>query len=68
MKVEIDSLVRGYVGFTDRITQARVYRITPWGWVGGINTEGRQTIIRDPEIIGDPRPMNQRNDIPEKFR
>jgi hypothetical protein len=66
--MRIDSLVRGHVGSTERITTARVYRVSPWGWVGGIEEDGRQTIIYDPEEIEPPRPMNQRNDIPERLR
>jgi len=66
--MKIDSLVRGRVGSTERVAEARVYRVSAWGWVAGIDTEGRQVIIHDAEIIGDPRPMNQRKDIPERLQ
>lgn len=68
MTIPIDALVRGRVGATDRVTEARVYRPTTFGWVSGIDPEGRQVIIMDPEVIGEPRPEKDRRDIPERLR
>lgn len=68
MTIQLDALVRGEIGFTARVGEARVYRVSNWGWVAGIDSEGRQVIISSPEVIGEPRPVKDRLDIPERFR
>lgn len=70
-RVQIDSLVRGRVGSLERIDTARVYSIRNlrYGYIAGISTtDGKQTIIHDPVVIGPPRPLNQRTDIPARLR
>jgi hypothetical protein len=67
MTLKLDSLVRGVVGHTDRTATGRVYRLLPTG-VAIITTEGKQAILADPEIIGDPRPVISRGDIPHRLR
>ena len=68
VRIEIDALVRGHVGTTPRVTEARVYRLSPWGWVAGVDDQSRQVIIHDPEVVGPPRPEKDRRDIPERLR
>lgn len=70
MRVQIDSLVRGRVGSTEKIDEMRVFRITSFGHVAGINGDGNQSIMNagNFEVIGEPRPQNQRRDIPERLR
>ena len=68
MSLPIDSLVRGRVGNTDRIEDVRVYRVSSFGWVGGINGNGRQRILHDFEVIDGPRPVKARTDVPERLR
>ena len=68
MRVQIDSLVRGLDGkHTDRTVKGRVYAIRPT-FVGIILEDGKQGIIEVPEVIGPPRPVIQRSDIPRRFR
>lgn len=67
-RVQVDSLVRGTVGNLDKVGEARVYYISPFGWVAGIDSDGHQTIIHDPEVIALPRPTRQRTDIPERLQ
>lgn len=69
MRLQIDSLVQGKVGVTDRVETMRVFSVGR-GQVAGINEEGRQRIMYTGafEIIGEPRPERQRTDIPVKLR
>lgn len=67
-RIRVDSLVRGRVGFTTRVETVRVTSSSPHGYVYGINAEGRQRVIHDPEVIGDPRPEKERRDIPAHLR
>ena len=70
-RVTIDSLVRGRVGNLDVEDTARVYSVNNlrYGWVAAISTtDGRQTVIHDPVVIGPPRPVVQRTDIPDRLR
>lgn len=66
--IQIDSLVRGRIGNLDKIGEARVFRVSSFDWVAGIDSEGRQTIIHEPEIVELPRPERLRQDIPEQLR
>lgn len=68
MSVPIDTLVRGLKGKTEQVTEARVYRSFSSGWIAGIDGDGKQVIIYEPEVIGDPRPVYARRDIPARFR
>ena len=66
----LDALVRGRVGLTERIDTMRVYRVSPWGWVAGVNADGRQEIMNGDsfEVVEGPRPVRLRTDIPERLR
>lgn len=68
--IPVDSLVRGKVGSTDRVLSMRVYLATVWGWVAGVDHQGRQWIMHPPNfrVIRKPRPEAQRTDIPEHLR
>lgn len=68
--VALDALVRGRVGLTERLDTMRVYSVSPWGWVAGINAEGRQRIMNAGafEVVDGPRPVKARTDIPERLR
>lgn len=70
MNVPLDALVRGRVGLTERIDTMRVYRVSPWGWVAGVNADGRQAIMNGDsfELVEGPRPVRLRTDIPERLR
>lgn len=68
MKLHIDSLVRGKGGTTERIVTGRVYFIQRSGAVAIIDSDGRQWIIYEPEVIEGPRPLNQRTNIPARLR
>lgn len=68
MSLPIDSLVRGKVGHSDHIEDVRVYRVTAFGWVGGINANGRQRIVYEYEVIEGPRPLQARTDIPGRLQ
>lgn len=69
MKVQIDSLVRGKDGFTDKVREMRVFRIAQWGWVAGIEVEtGAQVIMYQFEVLDKPRPLAARTDIPARLR
>lgn len=67
MSVPIDSLVEGKAGVTERQIRGRVYANRPTQ-VAVITDEGKQAIIYDPTIVGPPRPLNQRTDIPSRLR
>lgn len=68
MKLQIDSLVRGKVGSLNTVREMRVYRISAYNWVAGIESDsGRQMIMHAPEVIGPPRPVRARTDIPERL-
>jgi hypothetical protein len=67
MSLKLDSLVRGAIGHTNRVETGRVYRLLPTG-VAVITTEGKQAVIDHPEVIGDPRPVISRGDIPHRLR
>lgn len=68
--VRIDSLVRGPVGFTDRIETMRVFAVDAFGHASGINGEGKQSQMHAGtyEVIDGPRPVRERTDIPERLR
>lgn len=69
MKLHIDSLVRGKHGRTDNVGEMRVYAITKWGWVAGIESDtGKQSIMYEFEVIDKPRPVRDRTDIPARLR
>lgn len=69
MKVQIDSLVRGKVGSTNKVRDMRVVSISSFGWVAGIEVDsGAQSIMYDFEVIERPRPLATRNDIPARLR
>ena len=66
--IRIDSLVRGPVGSTDVVETMRVFFVSPFGWVVGVNAEQRQRIMHEPELVEGPRPEKQRTDIPMHLR
>lgn len=68
MTVPLDALVRGRAGSTERIVEGRVYRVSPFGWVALVGADQRQHIIYEPEVVGDPRPVVARTDIPARLR
>lgn len=69
MKLQIDSLVRGKAGTTDKIVQGRVYSIQRSGAVAIIDGDGgKQWIINEPEVLDTPRSVIARADIPKRLR
>ena len=68
MKVHIDSLVKGFAGWTGKIVEGRVYSIMRSGAVSIIDAAGKQWVIYTPEVLDKPRPMNLRSDIPARLR
>lgn len=68
MKLQIDSLVRGRIGATERIGEGRVYSIARTGYAFVIDAEGEQKVIYQPEVIAAPRPVRERTDIPARLR
>ncbi len=68
MTVHLDALVRGRAGFTDRTIEGRVYRVSPFGWVALLDAEGNQHIIYEPEVVGEPRPVNGRTGIASRLQ
>ena len=68
MKLQIDSLVRGIVGSTNKTVEGRVYSIQRTGAVAVIDGDGRQRIIYEPEVIAPPRSVIARGDIPKRLR
>lgn len=71
MKVQLDTLVRGTIGVTETVRTMRVYRVLGNGQVAGIDADdGRQHLMDDGnfEVIGEPRPVLQRRDIPKRFQ
>jgi hypothetical protein len=65
--VQLDALVRGLDGkHTDRFVEGRVFAIRPT-FVGIIMADGKQGIINEPEVVGPPRPVFQRTDIPSRL-
>ena len=67
-RVQLDSLVRGKVGYTDNVREMRVYRTTSFGWVAGIETgTGAQSIMYEFDVIAPPRPVRERRDIPDRL-
>ena len=68
--VRLDSLVRGPIGTTDKVRTMRVYGVSRYGWVAGVDVEsGRQYIMEEGrfEVIGDPRPLAARTDVPARL-
>ena len=63
----LDALVRGRAGFTERTVEGRIYRLSHYGWVGIVDAEQRQWVVHEPEVIGDPRPVNGRSGIPARL-
>lgn len=68
MKLQIDSLVRGIAGFTEKTVTGRVYAIQRTGAVAIIDADGNQWIINEPEVLERPRPLIARTDIPSRLR
>jgi hypothetical protein len=68
MTIPIDALVRGEVGHTTRVETMRVFHRSPFGWVAGVTSEGRQRIMHAPEVIDRPRPEKQRTDVPDRLK
>lgn len=69
--VAIDSLVRGPVGTTDRVETMRVTFCSPFGWVAGVNEDGRQRVMGEAgpyQFLEAPRPLAARVGIPEHLR
>jgi hypothetical protein len=66
--IPLDALVAGHVGSTEAETEIRVFRVSPWGWVAGIDAQGHQRIVHDPTVIGPPRPEKLRVDIPAHLK
>ena len=69
--VEIDSLVQGFRGYTQSPAFARVYVISQWGWIAGIEVDtGKQTVMYPGRFLvrDKPRPIGQRKDIPERLK
>lgn len=67
-RIQIDALVRGPIGSSQKVGEMRVVRMSPHGWAFGIGSRGQQRIMYEFEVIGSPRPMPARRDIPERFR
>lgn len=66
--VRVDAQIRGPIGNTERVETMRVVFVSPFGWVAGINDNGRQRIMNgDFEILEAPRPVKARTDIPARF-
>lgn len=68
MKVHLDSLVKGFAGWTQKIVEGRVYNILRSGAVAIIDAAGKQWIINDPEVLDKPRSLSARTDIPARLR
>jgi hypothetical protein len=72
MRLAIDSLVRGTIGQTpDTKREMRIFRVSSHGWVAGIGAEDGKQHIMYPgnfEVVGEPRPVLQRRDIPRRFQ
>ena len=68
MKLQIDSLVRGIAGVTDKTVEGRVYSIQRSGAVAIIDADGNQWIIYEPEVLDKPRSLIARTDIPSRLR
>ena len=69
--VEIDSLVQGFRGTTKQPAFARVYAISPFGWVAALEVDsGKQTVMYPGRFLvrDKPRPMSQRKDVPDRLR
>lgn len=69
--VAIDSLVRGPIGSTDRVEVMRVTFSSPFGWVAGVNEEGRQRVMGESgpyQLLDTPRPLAARVGIPDHLR
>lgn len=72
--VEIDTLVQGFKGSTKVVGQGRVTAVSQWGWIVAYDPEGpegsRQHVFYAERYLvrGEPRPVNKRGDIPERFR
>lgn len=74
-RVQVDALVRGKHGTTDREGEGRVYHVSPWGWVSVWLPDpdilgGQQSIFYPGrfEVVGPPRPTAQRRDIPDRLK
>lgn len=69
VRIQIDSLVRGKLGATDKVDTIRVVHVGP-STLSGFNADGqqRQIYTENAEVIGDPRPLIARTDIPKRFR
>lgn len=69
MTLKLDSLVRGAPGVhRDRVVQGRVFRVLRSGAAAVWGDDGKQWMVDQPEVIGDPRPVISRGDIPQRLR
>ena len=69
MSLKLDSLVKGAPGIhLDKEVRGRVFHIARSGVVAIIGDDGRQWHVYEPEVIGDPRPVISRGDIPHRLR
>ena len=67
--IQVDSLVTGTMGVTDKVIEGRVFATHRNGSVSVIRTDtGGQATIYQPELIGEPRPIAARRDIPDRLR
>lgn len=69
--VEIDSLVWGFIGFTEKSAKGRVFHVSPWGWVAFYDEERKQQHISYAGrflVKGEPRPESKRAAIPAHLR
>lgn len=70
MRPAIDALVRGRAGATETVVTGRVFRVTPHGHVGLLDEHGHQRLVAygAVEVVGPPRPVKDRRDIPAHLR
>lgn len=66
--VRVDALVRGPIGTTGHVEAVRVTSVSPFGWVAGVNSDGRQRVLYTFDVVDAPRPVAARTDIPERLR
>lgn len=68
--IEVDSLVEGFTGMTEKKSKGRVYFISPFGWVAYLDELGRQHISYEKRFLvrDKPRPLAKRTDIPERLK
>lgn len=64
----VDSLIRGTV--RGQRIEGRVYHVSSFGWVAFVDADEKQWIAYAGhfDVVGDPRPLKHRTDIPERLR